>query len=426
MCCKVKAIKPTVLYFAKFLLILSVLFLFAQLVFAEQNYQIQVDPTALNYNLKWGYLGTQASIGIDGNGMPYWQSINNEFFGSTIGITGSPIIPSNDPGWSLFVVKSAGASFGTMGVDFQSGENISFSLATTTQDYAIFKSDSLPSYFLDGFSTLNISGFGSGGASKTFFAFILTNENPSFATQNEWEDYIFDASSNTIDTNIYTRITDIYEPLNGTITSSTTVSFKYDYYIGNEIMDYATIELLDMSSGISMVAPVDTVSANGVSTYDRDVLLTPGHLYQWRPVLNDTVGSQLFGGYNTFEVLTSSASSSPYTPLDPNGNLATSTIVARLFGNQGYLAQKFPFAYFYDVATILRGLNTHDTETSFPSLTLSTASTSIPISFTIFSSTTIVRYSGIAFITVFRTMLSAVFWIGFMLLVYMQVKKLFH
>lgn len=228
--------------------------------------------------------------------------------------------------------------------------------------------------------------------------------------------------ANNLDTR--SRIVEMVQPLTGSLTGSTTVSFEYDFYFNDsDAYTMADIELRDITSGQEMLTPRQAIVASGLSTYLQTMPLTAGHSYMWRAALSAPDGSKVYStGWEAFDVLTPSV----FSPqLDPEGDNATSSVAARFFGLQGYLAGKFPFAYIYDIAHVLQAVSTTTASSSVPTLTLTTgASSSVPIAFAFFSSSTISQFAGATTVSVFRTLMSAALWMLFATMIFFEVKHL--
>lgn len=223
------------------------------------------------------------------------------------------------------------------------------------------------------------------------------------------------------------RIIEQISPLNGEQTASTLVNFQFSYY-NDDTVGYAGAEIKDLTAGFEY-APIEEASlASGQNTFSQYEQLAEGHLHLWRPYLRTASSTTpfVFGSWYSFEVVSDSASSSPYIPFDPDGSLATSTVVGRFFSNQGLLASRPPFSYFYDVAGYISQLDSSDTESSFPVLALDFSSSSLPMgTLTLLSSSTVSSFAGSSSVSLFRTLMAAAIWLAFGSMVFFQVKHLF-
>jgi len=231
-----------------------------------------------------------------------------------------------------------------------------------------------------------------------------------------------------VDPDASTGIRQIISPSQITPTASTTVNFQYTYYYGLDPRDveYAGIEIRNLTDQQDLLAPEDIILASGLSTYDNNLTLASGKYYLWRPYLRSEDGIQYVGQWLSLEVLTYSAD---IELLPTDFNSATSSIASnianRFLGQQGYLAGKFPFAYFYDVASLLNTLDDTESEVNFPTLTLSTASSSVPLTLVIFSSSTVSQYAGSSNVSIFRTLMGAVLWLAFSSMIFFTIKGIF-
>jgi len=91
------------------------------------------------------------------------------------------------------------------------------------------------------------------------------------------------------------------------------------------------------------------------------------------------------------------------------------------------LEDKFPFAYWYDLKETFEAQNASSTN-AFPSLTLQLFPTSSVANWSLtasFSSSTISSYLGSTMISLFRTLMQAALWMGFVYFIYRKLKAVF-
>lgn len=225
-----------------------------------------------------------------------------------------------------------------------------------------------------------------------------------------------------------TGFVSINNPTHGTTEASTTVEFSFTYnYAETEDVDIAGYDVIDIFTGQHQGGEFPIV-ASGNTTITEEKVLTAGNYHMWYAYLkNSTTGIKKYiskkSGFNVVTI-------NPYFPttpptFDPASADATSSLVASIFGQQGYFANKFPFAYIYDVAGIMSTLSNTETENNFPTLALDLASTSLPIeNLVIFSSSTISEYAGNTLVQIFRTIMQSVLWLSFMAMVFFKIKKI--
>jgi len=238
-------------------------------------------------------------------------------------------------------------------------------------------------------------------------------------------------ASSTPEGSVNTRIISQDEPDNGDLTSDDIVSFQFDYY-NNDTDDVpvtvAGVDVRDVTSAFQYAPLESDISASGQSSFSQILDLTEGHFHMWRPYLRNASSTRIiYGSWYSFDVVSYSGE---FDPLDSDPDTATSTLSAlalsKFFSQQGYLASKFPFAYFYDMAGIVGTLTTDDTEDSFPTLTLNLG-TSSALSLgdmEFLSKDTIEMFAGSTMVSLFRTLMSFIIWLSFAFAVYTQVKHL--
>lgn len=399
---------------------------------------IQFSPTAnpATQDLQWAFWGTDPStldsIEIDSNNLYYWNS-DSDFYGTA---TGTGITLPND-GSYLYIIKSAGASLGNTYIlaNDEHFNPLTQINTTTVGDYQIIKTNSSFLYSDGPIRRIRFSNL-SNAPSQNFFGFYYTNEELENYNEALLITYIKDAlawynSSINIE-DLSTKITQIIQPLTGTITASTTVTFEFNYRYGSDFpypVRYAGITLCQVQdlicySGNAEIAITQSIEEQ---TYLKTISgLQAGKDYIWKSYLRTASSSpgtgEITGEQQIFSVITPGGG----ILTNINETTSTTTILARFFGYQGYLAQKVPFVYFYDMAEILKNLDTNENEGNFPTLSLNLASSSLPMgSLVLFSSTTISQYAGTSNVTIFRNLMVAVLWLAFGAMMFHSVKNLF-
>lgn len=233
---------------------------------------------------------------------------------------------------------------------------------------------------------------------------------------------------NPVEGGTVTRIISQDEPDNGELTPDDIVNFQFTFYNNDTDEDPVTfsgVDIRDLSSGFEYTPLESPIIISGEGSFSQIADLVEGHFHMWRPYLRNASSTRIvYGSWYSFDVVSYSGQ---FDPLDPNADMATSTVLGRFFSQQGYLANKFPFAYFYDVAGIVGTINDNMTETNFPTLSLNMASSSLPMgSLTFLSKDTVEMFAGSTAVALFRTLMSASLWLFFAYAVYAQIKRLFH
>jgi len=236
--------------------------------------------------------------------------------------------------------------------------------------------------------------------------------------------------SNTVATS--TRVTTINEPLGGTISTSTVVVFDYDFFFNSDDfgdIHSATIELTNTTNPQSVYTLSVPILASGNNTFRQSYTLQEGNSYSWRPLL---VGSStsVYGNINLFSVV-----SNPYpnTPLVDNfsTSTATSTTPSIYLNIVSLIQNKHPIAYIPQVISILRDNATLTGTSSFPTLQFDftnsrLGSTTLNLTTVdMFSTTTITYFFGSTQIQLFKTLVTAVVWVGVVLFLIRDIRRTF-
>jgi len=226
-----------------------------------------------------------------------------------------------------------------------------------------------------------------------------------------------------------TKIVALNNPLHGTTEASTTVEFSFTYnYADTNDVDIAGFEVRDIFTGTSQGQETPII-ASGESTITFEKTLTAGNYHLWWAYLKDSeTGTRKYvSGKNGFNVVTINSFFPTSPPIfDPADTSATSSMLASIFGQQGYFANKFPFAYIYDVGMLMSAMQNTATENNFPQLGIDMGSTSLSVgTLTLFSSSTVSQYAGSSTLTILRTIMQSVLWLSFMAMVFFTVKGLF-
>jgi len=205
-------------------------------------------------------------------------------------------------------------------------------------------------------------------------------------------------------------------PTNGSISTSTSVIFDYDYFndTGSNPVDYGTIELNDLTNQSTIVVPTATPIASGFNTFRKSVTLLANHQYMVRPVL--VASSTVYGDFHIFNVITNPAPVSLYSQ-----ELATSTATSTeyMYLNVISLLQnKHPIAYIPQTIALLQQEATLNGTSTFPEMTFDFTNTrlgSTTLGLTevdMFSTSTITHFFNTTQINLFKNLITAVIWVG--------------
>jgi len=251
--------------------------------------------------------------------------------------------------------------------------------------------------------------------------------------------YMIIEATDTGTTSTETRVKSLVEPQNGTTTYSTSVTFTATWF-NNPVdgdFDKFQFEISDVTGGIQY-APVQVdvlVSGNATSTILKN--LQSGHYHLWRACFfNTTLFSKRCSAFQSFNVVTASASSSfPVIP-DIDETNATSSAQGGIFNflNIPQLMQtRYPFSYFYAIGALYEELQATSTESiaavvlDFENLAISTTSkNALPSSWEVFGTSTVTQYIPEAVQTAWRFLMTATVWMGFAYFLYRRITSLFH
>jgi len=211
-------------------------------------------------------------------------------------------------------------------------------------------------------------------------------------------------------------------------TPSVVVPFSFDYYnTGYEGYDEAGVQIKDLTGAFEVVPAEVAITATGLATYSSTYTLTAGHGYLWRPYLRNSGSSTVATLYGSWvgmvDVVTASASSSTPYLSGEMGN-SSSTPFFDYLNIPQLLETRLPFAYFFQIRSLLGSLAT--TTSTFPELVLTVGATSSPIhiQFTVLSSSTILMYSGQNNVNTLRDYIGAALWFALMGMIFFEIKYL--
>jgi len=216
------------------------------------------------------------------------------------------------------------------------------------------------------------------------------------------------------------RIVQINEPLSGSISTSTDVLFDFSYFNNDTDptpVEYAGVELLNTTNQTSVFRIDQPIITSGGGSYRRSIPLIANNQYIWRPYLRTaTTSSFIYGDAQIFNVVTNPAPSSLYTQ-----PLATSTATStegKYLNIISLLQNKHPIAYIPQTYALLQEEATLEGDSTFPKLTFDFTDTrlgSTTLGLTevdMFSTTTITHFFNEDQINLFKTLITAVIWVG--------------
>jgi len=228
------------------------------------------------------------------------------------------------------------------------------------------------------------------------------------------------------------RITNIYEPLSASISTSTTVIFDFEYFnndVVSDVYEYSGTELTDTTVGTNVLTIEKPILTSGLGEYRKSVLLQSGHQYIWRPYLRTASSTKLYGDFNIFSVVTNP---NPFSDglLDISTTTASTTVqvfLMKYLSLKSLIENKYPVSYLPQMIALLQDNATLEGAVDFPSLTLEfdnydhSATTSLEV----FSTTTIAGSFPPTVLSTARTMISYSVWISFILFVTFDFLALF-
>lgn len=170
-----------------------------------------------------------------------------------------------------------------------------------------------------------------------------------------------------------------YTPSNGSIATSTSVSFSVNYYFNDStsygLLNTVAFDLVDVTTGSSAIRfGTASISASGQNSVSAVQALTAGHLYLWHPVMYSSTGSStpISGDFYSLEVVYASASSTPFTGATVGtSTLPTTTNLLSFLNIPQLLATKVPFGYFFQSKNAIELALHGSTTTAIPSGTFS-------------------------------------------------------
>ncbi len=255
------------------------------------------------------------------------------------------------------------------------------------------------------------------------------------------------------------RIVSLVEPQSGSVTSSTTVDFSVDLYLGTPEAYEICISYVVMLGGAGRLC--DTYDHQvGFFNFSTSTLFVQGQQVYWRAILygegniivDQTPSFGFSVGETQFQPWESSvglASSSTTTvgeltlecnfagPLGIGYSLnSICNFVLGLFrpdapalnpytNSLELLSTKFPFSWFYSVQSNLYQIST-TTSNGMATLSLDLTSTSIPITINILSTTSVSQFLPDPARNFLRTIIAASLWLLFISMILVSVHRIFE
>lgn len=143
------------------------------------------------------------------------------------------------------------------------------------------------------------------------------------------------------------------------------------------------------------------------------------------------VGDIVLNGSENFGVTDFEPPSLPYGNIDDSNASSTLSLGLGSFINiPAIVGGRFPFNWLVEMGTLLETLES-TTTSEFPLVTLnlsdvsSTTATIFPDDITLFSTSTVTHFLPVGFITILRTLMAAVIWVGFGTNVFFSLKTAF-
>lgn len=223
-----------------------------------------------------------------------------------------------------------------------------------------------------------------------------------------------------------TRITRINSPQNNTTSTSTYVMFNFDYFAtGNDGYTVVGRELRNITTGFQFTTEEKNIIATGYSNYSTSTVLTQGNFHMWRAYIKNTNGNKIFSSWNSFNVVTASASS---TSIELQEDLATSTKGFLQFLNVPELLKtKIPFAYFFQLVSTMQNLNQFASTTipigTFDWKWASGTPAESTLTIDLFSTSTISTFLTPTLTSILRTLMVVVTYFSTMWFLYHEAKR---
>jgi len=213
-------------------------------------------------------------------------------------------------------------------------------------------------------------------------------------------------------------------PVTGYINPTNEVVFETEYYANSQNeFDRLIFEIRDLSVGQNLVPLVsNTITQNSWSTFTATTTLTTDHQYFWRPVMtNTTTGFQVEGKWNLLYIINNTNGQT----FDPSLVATTTPSAFSDFLNIGnLLSTKIPFAYVYQIGTLLLDLANSTTTAVAPigqiPINLGHGTSTL----TVFSTSTVTYFFSDSQISLLRGIMVLILYVGSGLLIWRMIHNI--
>jgi hypothetical protein len=250
-------------------------------------------------------------------------------------------------------------------------------------------------------------------------------------------------------------------PTPGSIQTSTSVVFDFDFYFvataSADNFTTAGVQIENIITGLSYAPPEKAILAEGEINFNSTKTVAAGDLHRWRPYLRNNDGDFLYGNWENFDVVNRDgyfSSMSPTASDSANSLSAADDFCSLLFPGDAIISDigrilcmipsiflipsmdslvsivnipqnngdKFPFVYFYEIKGIMEDEQLED-EGNFPTLNLTADINGASVSFDMISMAQVEEYTGDGFLEFARTGIVFVMWISFAMMIVHRVRN---
>lgn len=260
-----------------------------------------------------------------------------------------------------------------------------------------------------------VSGHGGGGSDTTDTVRILI-EGTALSEESE--------------------ITNVISPAES-VTSGATgdVTFEFEFTSASPAVSDACIFMDDLTTGFNRVPVCEEILMSGPGiTYQETIEMVSGHWYLWRAVLLDSNGQRVSQSALFSYQAGTAEQYQPILPEPSTDAEATTTlesIPTFFIGIPSLIVSKHPFAWLFEIASIVEDAFSTTTTNAYPELRLDfqqfvPASTTAQIDIVVFSTTTIAGAIPSGVLATMRTLIAASLWLGLMFYFFSRIRGLFR
>jgi len=233
-------------------------------------------------------------------------------------------------------------------------------------------------------------------------------------------------------TGAQTGFVEPYAPANGSYSTSSPTTFSANYYFNCNtsfgVLDTISFDIIDTNSNTAIYSPSGTIGICGTGSYTANIVLSTGDSYLWRPVLSSSNGSStpVYGNWYFFQ-----STSTPAEDINTavgatigTSTLPTTTNLLSFLNVPVLLETKFPFAYVFQIANGIKAGIIASSSNSIPSgdfiwKNVQGGTTTIDM----FSQATIEYYLSPTLISLWRSFLVVLLYVGVGYALYHRARK---